>query len=73
MVQNPLSEFARFPQDDRNTRHIKRVSPAAAVFLLCYGGIEATQAKLSWKAGQSPERAVERMFAAIRIAVPPKG
>jgi hypothetical protein len=65
MVTNLRAELARFNEQRRDTRHIKRLSPSETVFIISYGTLEAIQAKVTCEPGQSLEREAERMFSDI--------
>lgn len=65
MVANLRAEFARFNQEGRDTRHIKRLSPCQTVFIFYYGTQEAIQAKVTCGPRQTLEREAARLFTAV--------
>jgi hypothetical protein len=65
MVANLRAELARFKQQGRDTRHIKRLSPSETVFIFYYGRQEAIQAKVTCGPCQTLEREAGRLFTAV--------
>jgi hypothetical protein len=65
MVANLRAEFARFNQQGRDTRHIKKLSPAETVFIFYYGREQAIQAKVTCGPRQTLEREAGGLFTAV--------
>ena len=65
MVANLRAELARFNQQGRDTRHIKRLSPSETVFIFYYRSQEAIQAKVTCGPRQTLEHEAARLFSAV--------